>query len=284
MTSLRFAERLSDLVDGVEVILSDIWGVVHNGLESFPEACEALHTYRQRGGTVILITNAPRPADSVQRQLRKLGVADETYDAIVSSGDLTRSFVADHPGKKMFWIGPDRDSSIHRGLDAVMAPLEQADYIVCTGLFDDEIESAEDYRAMLLQAHEHKLPLICANPDIVVERGDRLIYCAGAIAELYRELGGEAIFYGKPHRPIYERAMALAAERRGQPTSLDRVLAIGDSVRTDLTGALGFGIDCLFLTRGIHSEEFEGIDQLDPASVKELFGHPPRALMRELRW
>ena len=284
MTSLHFAERLSDLVDGVEVILSDIWGVVHNGLESFPEACEALHTYRQRGGTVILITNAPRPADSVQRQLRKLGVADETYDAIVSSGDLTRNFVADHPGKKIFWLGPDRDSSIHRGLDAVMAPLEQADYIVCTGLFDDETESAEDYRAMLLQAREHKLPLICANPDIVVERGDRLIYCAGAVAELYRELGGEAIFYGKPHRPIYERAMALATERRGHPTSLDRVLAIGDSVRTDLTGALGFGIDCLFLTRGIHSEEFEGIDQLDPASVKELFGHPPRALMRELRW
>ena len=284
MTSLHFAERLSDLVDGVEVILSDIWGVVHNGLESFPEACEALHTYRQRGGTVILITNAPRPADSVQRQLRKLGVADETYDAIVSSGDLTRNFVADHPGKKIFWIGPERDSSIHRGLDAVMAPLEQADYIICTGLFDDETESAEDYRAMMLQAREHKLPLICANPDIVVERGDRLIYCAGAIAELYRELGGEAIFYGKPHRPIYERAMALATERRGRPTSLDRVLAIGDSVRTDLTGALGFGIDCLFLSRGIHSEEFESIDQLDPASVKELFGHPPRALMRELRW
>ncbi len=284
MTSLRFVERLSGLVDGVDVILSDIWGVVHNGLEAFPDACEALHTYRQRGGIVILITNAPRPADSVQRQLRKLGVADETYDAIVSSGDLTRNFVADHPGKKIFWIGPERDSSIHRGLDAVMAPLEQADYIICTGLFDDETESAEDYRAMMLQAREHKLPLICANPDIVVERGDRLIYCAGAIAELYRELGGEAIFYGKPHRPIYERAMALAAERRGQPTSLDRVLAIGDSVRTDLTGALGFGIDCLFLTRGIHSEEFEGIDQLDPASVKELFGHPPRALMRELRW
>ena len=284
MTSLRFIERLRDLVDGVEVILSDIWGVVHNGLESFPEACEALHTYRQRGGTVILITNAPRPADSVQRQLRKLGVADETYDAIVSSGDLTRHFVADHPGKKMFWLGPDRDSSIYRGLDAVTAPLEQADYIVCTGLFDDETESAEDYRAMMLQARERKLPLVCANPDIVVERGDRLIYCAGAVAELYRELGGEVIFYGKPHRPIYERAMALAAERRGRPTSLDRVLAIGDSVRTDLTGALGFGIDCLFLTRGIHSEEFEGIDQLDPASVKELFGHPPRALMRELKW
>ena len=284
MTSLRFVERLRDLVDGVEVILSDIWSVVHNGLEAFPEACEALHAYRERGGTVILITNAPRPADSVQRQLRKLGVADETYDAIVSSGDLTRHFVADHPGKKMFWLGPERDNSIHRGLDPVIAPLAEADYIVCTGLFDDETESAEDYRAMMLQARERKLPLICANPDIVVERGDRLIYCAGAIAELYRELGGEVIFYGKPHRPIYERAMMLAAQHRGHAAPLDRVLAIGDSVRTDLTGALGFGIDCLFVTRGIHSEEFEGIDQLDPASVKELFGHPPKALMRELRW
>ncbi|MBR1250980.1 TIGR01459 family HAD-type hydrolase [Bradyrhizobium sp. AUGA SZCCT0169] len=284
MTALRFVEKLSDLVDGVEVILSDIWGVVHNGLEAFPEACAALHTFRQRGGTVILITNAPRPADSVQRQLRKLGVADEIYDAIVSSGDLTRHFVADHPGQKVFWLGPERDNSIYRGLDPVMAPLEQADYIVCTGPFDDETESAEDYRAMMLQARERKLPLICANPDIVVERGDRLVYCAGAIAELYRELGGEVIFYGKPHRPIYERAMALAAEHRGHAAPLDRVLAIGDSVRTDLTGALGFGIDCLFVTRGIHSEEFEGIDQLDPASVRELFGHPPKALMRELKW
>jgi HAD superfamily hydrolase (TIGR01459 family) len=284
MTSLHFVERLRDLVDGKEVVLSDIWGVVHNGLEAFPEACEALHTCRQRGGTVILITNAPRPADSVQRQLRKLGVADDTYDAIVSSGDLARHYVADHPGKKICWLGPERDSSIHRGLDAVLAPLEQADYIVCTGLFDDETESAEDYRGMMLQARERKLTLVCANPDIVVERGDRLIYCAGAIAELYRELGGEVIFYGKPHRPIYERAMALAAEQRGHPAELNHVLAIGDSVRTDLAGAHGFGIDCLFVTRGIHSEQFEGIDQLDPASVTELFGHPPRALMRELRW
>src|ERR1700749_633031 len=284
MTTLRFAENLRDLVKGVDVLLSDIWGVVHNGLVAFPEACEALHNFRTQGGTVILITNAPRPADSVQRQLRKFGVADDTYDAIVSSGDLTRLFVAEHAGRKVFWLGPERDNSIHRGLNPILAPLEQADYIVCTGLFDDETETAEDYRAMMLQARERKLTLICANPDIVVERGDRLIYCAGAIAELYRELGGEVIFYGKPHRPIYERAMALATEHRGRPAELSRVLAIGDSVRTDLAGAHGFGIGCLFVTRGIHSEEFEGIDQLDPASVKELFGPPPRALMRELKW
>ena len=284
MTTLRFAEKLRDVVDGIDVVLSDIWGVVHNGLVSFPEACEALHSFRARGGTVILITNAPRPADSVQRQLRKLGVAGETYDAIVSSGDLARHFVADHPGRKMFWLGPERDNSIYRGLDPVLAPLEHADYIVCTGLFDDETESAEDYRAMMMQARERKLTLVCANPDIVVERGDRLIYCAGAIAELYRELGGEVIFYGKPHRPIYERAMQLAAAKNGHTAELGRVLAIGDSVRTDLAGAHGFGIDCLFVTRGIHAEEFAGADQLDPASVKELFSHPPRALIRELRW
>jgi HAD superfamily hydrolase (TIGR01459 family) len=284
MTTLKFAEGLRDLVGGVDVLLSDIWGVVHNGLAAFPKACEALQNFRSDGGTVILITNAPRPADSVQRQLRKLDVTDETYDAIVSSGDLTRNFVAGHPGERMFWVGPERDNSIYRGLDPLLAPLEEADYIVCTGLFDDETESAENYRAMMLKARERKLTLVCANPDIVVERGDRLIYCAGAIAELYQELGGEVIFYGKPHRPIYERAVALAAERRGQAVSLNRVLAIGDSVRTDLAGAHGFGIDCLFVTRGIHADDFEGIDQLDPASVKELFGHPPRALTRELRW
>jgi HAD superfamily hydrolase (TIGR01459 family) len=284
MSPLRFAEKLRDLVDGVDVLLSDIWGVVHNGLVSFPEACEALHNFRKQGGIVILITNAPRPADSVQRQLRKLGVADHVYDIIVSSGDLTRHFVADHPGRKVFWLGPERDNSIYRGLDPPLAPLEQADYIICTGPFDDETETAEDYRDMMMQARERKLTLICANPDIVVERGDRLIYCAGAIAELYRELGGEVIFYGKPHRPIYERAMQLAAERQGRAIELSRVLAIGDSVRTDLAGAHGFGIDCLFVTRGIHAEDFEGVDQLDPASVKELFGHPPRALTRELKW
>lgn len=284
MTALRFVDHLRDLATGRDVVLSDIWGVVHNGLVSFPEACAALKTFRDKGGTVILITNAPRPAEAVQRQLRKFGVPDDSYDAITSSGDLARCYVAEHPDKAVYWLGPERDSSIHSGLDPVFAPIERADYIICTGPFDDETETAEDYRALMMQARERRLPLICANPDIVVESGDRLLYCAGAIAELYRELGGEVIFYGKPHRPIYERAMALARERRGADTPLNRVLAIGDSVRTDLMGAHAFGIDLLFLTRGIHSEEFAGVEQLDPASVKELFGHPPLALMRELKW
>ncbi len=140
MTTLRFIDQLRDLVTGRDVILSDIWGVVHNGLESFPDACAALKTFRTQGGTVVLITNAPRPADSVQRQLRKLGVPDDTYDAIVSSGDLTRNYVAEHPAKAIYWLGPERDNSIHRGLNPVFAPLERADYIICTGPFDDESE------------------------------------------------------------------------------------------------------------------------------------------------
>ena len=175
MTTLRFADQLRDLVTDTDVVLSDIWGVVHNGIVSFPEACEALHTFRARGGTVIMITNAPRPADSVQRQLRKLGVADDIYDSIVSSGDLTRNFITGRLGQSMYWIGPERDNSIYRGLDAKFAPLEQADYIVCTGPFDDEVETAEDYREMLTQALARQLTLVCANPDIIVERGDRLI-------------------------------------------------------------------------------------------------------------
>src|SRR6202051_3786438 len=198
MTSLRFVEGLRGLVAGADVVLSDIWGWVHNGLVAFPEACEALHNFRKQGGTVILITNAPRPADSVQRQLQKFGIADDTYDAIVTSGRQTRQFSPAPPGRKWFWSGQERHNSVHRGLDPVLAPLQEADYIVCTGLFDDETESAEDYRTMMLEARKRKLTLICANPDIVVERGDRLIYCAGAIAELSLALGGEVIFYGKP--------------------------------------------------------------------------------------
>ncbi len=286
MTKLRFADHARELAAGADIILSDIWGVIHDGLKSFPDACKALHTFRQQGGTVVLITNAPRPADSVQRQLRKMSIADDTYDAIVSSGDLTRNYVAAHLQQSMFSIGPERDNPMFRKLDVTFAPLEKADYIICTGPFDDEVETAEDYRNMMVQARERNLTFICANPDIVVERGDRLIYCAGAIAELYRELGGEVIFYGKPHRPIYDRALELAAAKRGNATPMDRILAIGDSVRTDLTGANNMGIDCVFVTRGIHSADFHGVDAVDEFTIKRLFGDvkPPRVLIRDLKW
>lgn len=286
MTAIPFAASLRDLTSGVDVVISDIWGVIHNGVVSFPEAVQALQTYRKQGGTVVLLTNAPRPADSVQRQLRRLNVPDDAYDDIVSSGDLTRNYVASRPGQAVFQIGPERDNPVYKNLDVAFAPLENADYIVCTGLFDDETETGENYREMMQAARERNLTMICANPDIIVERGDRLIYCAGAIAELYRELGGDVIFYGKPHRPAYDRAIELAARRRGGPISLERTLAIGDSVRTDLCGANGFGVPCVFVTRGIHSAEFADLNEIDHLTAKRLFGEasPPAAVMRELKW
>jgi len=284
--ALRFIDHLRDLTTETDVILSDVWGVIHDGLKGFVPACEALQTFRAQGGTVIMITNAPRPADSVQRQLRKMDISDDTYDAIVSSGDLTRSFVASHLQQSVFQIGPERDNPMFRDLDVTFTTLEKADYITCTGPFDDEVETAEDYRGMMEEARKRNLTFICANPDIVVERGDRLITCAGAIAELYRDLGGDVIFYGKPHQPIYDRALELAAEKRGASTPTDRVLAIGDSVRTDLTGANLMGMDCLFMTRGIHSADFDGVDVVDDLTARRLFGDtkPPIALMQDLKW
>ena len=286
MTTLRFVDHARELTAGIDVILSDIWGVIHDGIEGFPDACGALQTFRNQGGTVILITNAPRPADSVQRQLRKMNIADDTYDAIVSSGDLTRNYVAAHLAQSVFQIGPERDNPMFRGLDVTFAPLDSADYLVCTGPFNDEVETAEDYREMMERAHKRKLTFICANPDIVVERGDRLLTCAGAIAELYRDMGGDVIFYGKPHRPIYDRALELAATKRGASTPMNRVLAIGDSVRTDLTGANMMSIGCLFVTRGIHSSDFKDVSEMDNDTVARLFGttKPPLALTRDLKW
>jgi HAD superfamily hydrolase (TIGR01459 family) len=286
MSFPRFAPHLRDLVHDTDVLISDIWGVVHNGVVAFPEACEALQTFRKQGGTVVMLTNSPRPTPAVQEQLRDLRVPDDCYDDIVTSGDLSRHYIAARPGQPLYQIGPDRDGPTFHGLDVNFAPLERADYIVCTGLFDDETETAEDYREILLKALSRKLPMICANPDIIVERGHKMIYCAGAIAELYRELGGDVTFYGKPHLPAYQRAFELAAARRGAAVPRERMLAIGDSVRTDLAGANNSGIACVFVTRGIHSADFASLEELDAATSKQLFGdtQPPFMLMRELRW
>ena len=286
MSFPRFAPHLRDLVHDTDVLISDIWGVVHNGVVAFPEACEALQTFRKQGGTVVMLTNSPRPTPAVQEQLRDLRVPDDCYDDIVTSGDLSRHYIAARPGQPLYQIGPDRDGPTFHGLDVNFAPLEHADYIVCTGLFDDETETAEDYREILLKALSRKLPMICANPDIIVERGHKMIYCAGAIAELYRELGGDVTFYGKPHLPAYQRAFELAAARRGAAVPRERMLAIGDSVRTDLAGANNSGIACVFVTRGIHSADFASLEELDAATSKQLFGDTqlPSVLMRELRW
>jgi HAD superfamily hydrolase (TIGR01459 family) len=277
--------HFSALAPDYEVLLSDVWGVVHNGLAAFPHACDALMRARARGLTVVLITNAPRPSAVVARQLDKLHVPREAYDAIVSSGDVTRAVIESRPGQRLFHLGPERDRSMFSGFN--VAPLESANYVVCTGLDDDEVETPDDYRARLETMLARKLFMVCANPDVVVERGPQLVYCAGAIADLYATMGGEVLYAGKPYRPIYDMALDKAQAASGSRAALSRVLAIGDSVRTDLKGARAVGVDFLFVTSGIHAEELGGRERPDGALLKTTFaaaGEMPKAVMRELTW
>ena len=281
-------EQFAPLRRAYDVLLCDVWGVVHNGLRSFPAACEALRRFRASGGTVILITNAPRPGAAVVRILERFKVPPEAYDAIVSSGDVTRAIVESRLSQKVFHLGPQRDLPIFAGLNVSFAPAETADYVVCSGLFDDTRETPDDYRGLLAAMRERALFMVCANPDIVVERGEILVYCAGALADAYAELGGEVLYCGKPHAPIYEAALGQAARvRGGTPPPLHRVLAVGDSIRTDLTGAGRFGIDCLFIVSGLHAGDLGGSGALDRADLRRMFstaGVTPKAVMRALQW
>jgi HAD superfamily hydrolase (TIGR01459 family) len=287
-----FSRHFAELAAGYDVLLSDVWGVVHNGVAATVESCEALMRFRRQGGTVVLITNAPRPGDVVMGFLDKLAVPRAAYDGIVSSGDVTRAMIAQRTGQRVFHLGPERDLPIFDGLGVELAPLERADFVVCSGLFDDTTETPESYTGLIAAMLARKLTMICANPDIVVERGAHLVYCAGAIADRYALAGGDVLFAGKPYRPIYEQAIAAAqASRpqasRAQPIDQRRVLAIGDSVRTDLKGAAAFGIDCLFITAGIHAEELGGRDSPDAGAVDGIFaaaGVYPKAVMRRLEW
>jgi HAD superfamily hydrolase (TIGR01459 family) len=280
-------ERFAPLARDYDVLLCDVWGVVHNGVTAFLEACDALSRFRAGGGTVILITNAPRPGAAVQRMLDRLKVPHDCYDAIVSSGDVTRGIVESRPGQRVFHLGPQRDVSIFAGLDVTFAPAEAADYSVCTGLFDDTRETPENYREVLAAMLDRSLFMICANPDIVVERGDELVYCAGALADAYAAIGGEVLYCGKPHKPIYTAALGKAGVLRGCDPPRRRVLAIGDSIRTDLKGAASFGVDCLFVVSGIHAEDFGGRDAPDLSRLDAMLasgGVLPRAVMRRLAW
>jgi HAD superfamily hydrolase (TIGR01459 family) len=283
-----FCRHFAEIALDYELLLSDVWGVIHNGVAANFSACEALTSFRKQGGSVVLITNAPRPgAVVVGTMLDRLAVPHSAYDGIVSSGDVTHALIAARAGQRVFHIGPKRDVGLFDGLDAPLATLEQADYCVCSGLVDDRVETPQDYFELIERMRERELPMICANPDVVVERGPELVYCAGAIADLYAAAGGHVIYGGKPHRPIYEQALQLAANARGSRPAHSKILAIGDSVRTDLKGAAAFGVDCLFITAGIHAEELGGRENPDPDTLARVFaaaGLFPKAVMRQLVW
>lgn len=279
-------EGAADLLDAYEVVFSDVWGVLHNGVRAYPEAGEALAGFRAGGGVVVLISNAPAPASGVADLLDGLGVRRDAWDAMITSGDLTRAYLADRQLQRVHHIGPARDLTVFAGLDVERVGLAEASAVVCTGVVDDARETGENYRPILREARERGLPLVCGNPDLVVEVGGVLLPCAGAIAAVYEEMGGDVYWAGKPHRPAYESAERLSEVIRGRPVERARILAIGDAVRTDLAGASGYGVDSLFIAHGIHRDELMPAGRLEESRLGRLLspaGHRPVAAMRELR-
>ena len=268
---LHTLDRLADLAGRYDVLLCDIWGVIHNGAESYPGPCAALAAWRETVGPVVLISNAARPNPDVMLQLDGLGVPREAYSAVVTSGDVTRVFLAERAPGPAFKIGPSRDAPLYAGTGVRFAPLDEAAFVAVTGPNDDDVETPEDYREVLTRASALHLPMICGNPDKVVQRGDRLVYCGGALAALYEALGGAVIMAGKPHPPIYRAALAKAAELAGEPVDPARVLAIGDGIVTDIAGANAQGLDVLFIAAGIHTAETrDAHGELDTAAAEAL--------------
>ncbi len=276
--------KLDDLFDRYDVIFSDVWGVLHNGEVAFPQAVAALQRARAKGVTVILVTNAPRPFPSVVAQMTLLGVPEDAYDRVVTSGDVTRDLIAEGP-RKVFHIGSERELVIYDGLDVELVEEFEASGVVCTGLYDDETETPENYAELLQRLRSRNLPFICANPDIMVERGPRLIWCAGALARDYGQLGGRTLIAGKPHRPIYEAAAKAVEEIRGQAVDRKRILGIGDGVLTDVKGAANFGLDVLYISGGVHASDYVAdgnvdLDKMDAFLQKH--GHAPIASLYAL--
>ncbi len=257
----RIIDQFSEISDQYDAVFCDLWGCVHDGVKAFPAANAALTAYRERGGTVVLLTNAPRPRASVAKQIARLGVPDDAWDVIATSGDSARAAMFEGVvGQNVWHIGEPHDAPFFEKLELIDDPVEitkvelnQADGIVCTGPFDPHADPAV-MRPQFLLAKTKGLKLLCANPDIVVDRGEDREWCAGALAQLYTEMGGESLYFGKPHPPIYDLARRRL-QQIGKPTSDERILAIGDGIRTDVLGGMGENIDTLFITGGLAREE-----------------------------
>ena len=285
MSTPALLSGLSAIAADYDALLCDVWGVIHNGVEAFPVACAALERFRNERGPVVLISNSPRPSRALHGQLEGVGVPKVAWSSFVTSGDATRQLLAERAPGPAWMLGPPRDLPLYEGLGlAFVDEIGEAAFITCTGPFHEEVETPEDYRSRLQLAQSHGLDMICANPDRMVQKGDRLVYCGGALAELYETLGGRAVMAGKPHAPIYEMALAELDTLSARPADRQRVLCIGDGVSTDVKGAERQGLDCLFLWGGVHAAD------LKPGSVQPaaelLADNATRAkyAMPELAW
>ena len=281
--SPKILAGLGEIAESYDALLCDVWGVLHDGRSVHASAVHALQRFRSLRGPVILLSNAPRPAADIREQFGRLGVPGDCYDSILTSGMLAREDLMRRAAKRVLnilHVGPERDRGIFVGLPVSCVETHRAELVLCTGLADDDHETPDDYRDLLFDAKRRGLTLLCANPDIVVQRGGALVYCAGALARLYETLGGTSIYYGKPHAPIYVSALELARTKHKAP----RVLAIGDGLETDIRGANAAGIDAVFIADGVHGEN---IPEMSPAAIATLCtqaGVAARAAMRALVW
>ena len=263
---------LDQLGPQYKAVFCDVWGVVHNGVELYPGAASALASLMQAGIRVILVTNAPRPAELVVQQLNGFGLDDRHFDAVATSGDATQTLIAKFSGQPVYHLGPARDLSLYDGLGVLLSDIEDAVVVSCTGFFDDQVEQPDDYRSPFAGMIKRGLPMICSNPDIVIDRGGQKVWCAGALANLYRQMGGEVELAGKPYWPIYHRAAELLRDAAGRDIGKDEILAIGDGLKTDVLGAQNYGIDCLLVTDGIHAQELGGHGTPTLADVTRTLG------------
>jgi len=270
MTAPQPAAGLSQIAGAYDALLCDVWGVIHNGRDAFPAACEALSRFRAERGPVVLISNAARPNAPVVEQLDGLGVPRTAWTEIVTSGDATRRLLAQRAPGPAWLVGVERDAPLYEGLGLETSDLEHAAFISVTGPYDDENDEPADYRERFEAAAALGLEMICANPDIVVQRGAKLIYCGGALAQLYESLGGKVTMAGKPYAPIYDLALAKAEAPLARPLDRRRVLCIGDGLPTDIRGANARDLDVLFVASGIHAAETVGPEGLKLAAVQDL--------------
>lgn len=281
-------DHAGELLSRYDVLFCDVWGVVHNGVNAFANACAALSRFRREGGTVILVSNAPVPKHRVADMLASRHVPRDAWDDIVSSGDIALTHVKERGFQQLYCVGPqDRDQALFKALNATSVSLDNAEAIICTGLNDDRNETPEDYRDMLQRAHALDLPFVCANPDLIVDVGGTILYCAGAIADIYQQIGGAVFWAGKPHLSAYETAHHKAEALRDTNVPRRKALVIGDAIRTDLKGAQNFGCDAIFVASGIHRHEAMDGERLSPTKLAALFppGTPGAiAAMTELAW
>ena len=280
--SPEISDKAGQILGRYDALVCDVWGVVHDGRHAYPAAGEALARFRAGGGTVVLLSNSPMPSQAVLGVLDEKGVRRDGFDAIVTSGDIARSFLTEQQSTRVYHLGPERDLVLFDGTALKLVSLEASEAIVCTGFVDDRKHTGETYRPLLEKAHALGLQLVCANPDLVVDVGNIRLPCAGTLAALYETIGGEVIWAGKPHASAYQRVFETISRLRGEPVSKHRILAIGDALRTDIAGAAQAGLEAIFITQGIHCDELMAGGRLIPERLTDFLQDTPPETARAI--